>query len=257
MSYNMAYSVLTPITNGETGLRVLRHDPRVLDSLFGVQAEGSPLGDLFGVTLTGYSGFYFCAALLILGFWIALRIFRSPYGLKLLAIKSSQTRMEYTGFNPRPYLLSAFVISGIYAGVAGSLMAIVDPLAGAERMQWAASGEVVLMTILGGLGTLFGPILGAALIKYLENIFSAFNDQALFQIFDFLPHWLARIMVDITSPFVGDGWHLTLGVLFMAIIIFLPGGLMEGFRHISARLSRKSGGDADMASLEAAEGESK
>ncbi len=257
MSYNMAYSVLTPITNGETGLRVLRHDPRVLDSLFGVQVEGSPLGGLFGVTLTGYSGFYFCAALLILGFWIALRIFRSPYGLKLLAIKSNQTRMEYTGFNPRPYLLSAFVISGIYAGVAGSLMAIVDPLAGAERMQWTASGEVVLMTILGGLGTLFGPILGAALIKYLENIFSAFNDQTLFQIFDFLPHWLARIMVDITSPFVGDGWHLTLGVLFMAIIIFLPGGLMEGFRHISVRLSRKSGGDADMASLEAAEGESK
>ncbi|HHI76267.1 MAG TPA: branched-chain amino acid ABC transporter permease, partial [Gammaproteobacteria bacterium] len=156
MSYNMAYSVLTPITNGETGLRVLRDDPRVIDGLFGIQVEGSPLADLFGVTLTGYNGFYFCAALLILGFWVALRIFRSPYGMKLVAIKSNQTRMEYTGFNPRPYLLSVFVISGIYAGLAGSLMAIVDPLAGAERMQWTASGEVVLMTILGGVGTLLG-----------------------------------------------------------------------------------------------------
>ena len=250
MSYNLAYSVLTPITNGETGLRVLRGDPRVIDGLFGVQVDGSPLGDLFGLTLSGYAGFYFCAVILILGFWVSLRIFRSPFGMKLVAIKSNQMRMEYTGFNPRPYLLSAFVISGIYAGVAGSLMAIVDPLAGAERMQWTASGEVVLMTILGGVGTLFGPILGAATIKYFENIFSAINDQALYQVFDFLPHWLAKIMVTITSPFVGDGWHLTLGVLFMAIIIFLPGGLIEGFRRISALFARRAGAPA-------VEGESK
>ncbi len=239
MSYNMAYSVLTPITNGETGLRVLRDDPRVIDGLFGIQVEGSPLADLFGVTLTGYNGFYFCAALLILGFWVALRIFRSPYGMKLVAIKSNQTRMEYTGFNPRPYLLSVFVISGIYAGLAGSLMAIVDPLAGAERMQWTASGEVVLMTILGGVGTLLGPVLGAATIKYFENIFSAVNEQTLHQVFDFLPDWLANIMVTLTSPFVGDGWHLTLGVLFMAIIIFLPGGMVEGFRRIQRLFRRR------------------
>ncbi len=238
MSYNLAYSVLTPITNGETGLRVLRNDPRVLDAAFGVEVKGSPLADLFGVTLTGYNGFYFCAALLILGFWVSLRIFRSPFGMKLVAIKSNQTRMEYTGFNPRPYLLSAFVISGMYAGLAGSLMAIVDPLAGAERMQWTASGEVVLMTILGGVGTLIGPIVGAATIKYFENIFSSFNDQVLHQAFDFLPGWLENLMVTITSPFVGDGWHLTLGVLFMVIIIFLPGGIMEGIRRIAGLFRR-------------------
>ena len=234
MSYNLAYSVLTPITNGETGLRVLRDDPRVIDTAFGIVQEGSPLGDLFGLTLTGYNGFYFCAALLILGFWISLKIFRSPFGMKLVAIKTNQTRMEYTGFNPRPYLLSAFVISGMYAGLAGSLMAIVDPLAGAERMQWTASGEVVLMTILGGVGTLFGPIIGAATIKYFENIFSAINEQVLHATFDFLPDWLNSFMVTITGPFVGEGWHLTLGVLFMAIIIFMPGGLMEGFRRLGS-----------------------
>ncbi len=239
MSYNLAYSVLTPITNGETGLRVLRNDPRVLDAALGVQVEGSPLADLFGITLTGYSGFYFCALLLILGFRVSLRIFRSPFGMKLVAIKSNQTRMEYTGFNPQPYLLSAFVISGMYAGLAGSLMAIVDPLAGAERMQWTASGEVVLMTILGGVGTLIGPVIGAATIKYFENIFSSFNDQVLQQAFDFLPDWLADFMVTIISPFVGDGWHLTLGALFMVIIIILPGGMMEGFRRIAALFGRK------------------
>ena len=232
MSYNLAYSVLTPITNGETGLRVLRDDPRVIDNALGIEIEGSPLGNLFGVTLTGYSGFYFCAVVLILGFWMSLKIFRSPFGMKLLAIKSNQTRMEYTGFNTRPYLLSAFVISGMYAGLAGSLMAVTDPLAGAERMQWTASGEVVLMTILGGVGTLFGPILGAATIKYFEQIFSAINEQVLHQTFDFMPEALNKFFVLITNPFVGEGWHLTLGVLFMIIIIFIPGGLIEGINRL-------------------------
>ena len=244
MSYKMAYSVLTPITNGETGLRVLRHDPRVIDKMFDVPTTDSPLGDLFGASLTGYLGFYFCAVMLILGFWVSLKIFRSPFGMKLMAIKSNQMRMEYTGFNARPYLLSAFVISGMYAGLAGSLMAIVDPLAGADRMQWTASGEVVLMTILGGVATLLGPVVGAATIKYFENIFSAINDQVLHSAYSFLPDWLNSFMTTITSPFVGEGWHLTLGVLFMIIIIFLPGGLMEGFRRIGQLAKRMSGGTA-------------
>ena len=232
MSYNMAYSVLTPITNGETGLQLKSSDPRVLDAALGVEPKAVPLADLFGITLNGYAGFYFCAAILILGFWLSMKIFRSPFGMKLVAIKSNQTRMEFTGFSPRPYLLTAFVISGVYAGLAGSLMAIVDPLAGAERMQWTASGEVVLMTILGGVGSLFGPILGAATIKYFENIFSAINNQVLESAYSFMPEWLSDIAVLLTRPFVGEGWHLMLGVLFMAIIIFLPGGIIEGVRRI-------------------------
>jgi len=239
MSYNMAYSVLTPITNGETGLQLKSSDPRVLDTALGVEPQAVPLADLFGITLNGYAGFYFCAVVLILGFWLSMKIFRSPFGMKLVAIKSNQTRMEFTGFSPRPYLLTAFVISGVYAGLAGSLMAIVDPLAGAERMQWTASGEVVLMTILGGVGTLFGPILGAATIKYFENIFSAVNDQVLQSAYSFMPEWLSDFAILITRPFVGEGWHLMLGVLFMAIIIFLPGGIIEGVRRITG-IFRKS-----------------
>ncbi|KAG1658155.1 High-affinity branched-chain amino acid transport system permease protein BraE [Nymphon striatum] len=151
MAYSLAYSVLTPITNGESGLQLAAEDPRYLDSLLGVtqQAEGIPATHFFGFlikSMDGYFGFYFAAVVLIIGFYIALKIFRSPFGLKLKAIKSNQTRMTYTGFNTRPYLLSAFVISGMYAGLAGALMASIDPLAGAERMQWTASGEVVLMT---------------------------------------------------------------------------------------------------------------
>ncbi len=234
MSYNMAYSVLTPITNGETGLQLSKADPRVIDAMFVEAGEGIPSTNLFGLSMSGYSGFYFCAVLLIIGFFISLRIFRSPFGLKLLAIKSNQNRMLYTGFNTKPYLLTAFIISGMYAGLAGALMAVTDPLAGAERMQWTASGEVVLMTILGGVGTLVGPLLGVGIIKYFENIFSALNTNTLHQTFAFLPDWLEDIVVAVSSHFVGDGWHLTLGVLFMVIVIFLPGGVMEGFQRLAA-----------------------
>jgi ABC-type branched-subunit amino acid transport system permease subunit len=240
MFYNLAYSVLTPITNGETGLQLSQRDPRIIDAMFVKAGEGLPSTNLFGIEMSGYSGFYFCAVLLILAFYISLMVFRSPYGMKLRAIKSNQRRMSYTGYNTRPYLISAFVISGMFAGLAGALMVVTDPLAGAERMQWTASGEVVLMTILGGVGTLIGPLIGVGVIKYLENIFSSFNEQLLHNAFAFLPNWLENLVVSITSHFVGDGWHLTLGALFMVVVIFLPGGIIEGVQRIANRIIARS-----------------
>ncbi|WP_417453242.1 branched-chain amino acid ABC transporter permease [Kiloniella sp.] len=249
MSYNLAYSVLTPITNGETGLQLSLNDPRSLDSLVGVTpTSGIPPTNFFGIEMSGYSGFYFCAILMIIGFYISMRIFRSPFGMMLRAVKSNSNRMSYTGLNMRPYTLTAFVISGMYAGLAGSLMAVTDPLAGAERMQWTASGEVVLMTILGGVGTLIGPVIGAGVIKYFENIFSAINENVLHGIFDFLPEILQDGAVAILSLFVGEGWHLTLGMLFMLIVVFLPGGMVEGFTRIYNRIrnkNNKNNGEAD------------
>lgn len=233
MSYNLAYSVLTPITNGETGLQLNLKDPRWIDSMYVAVGEGLPATTLFGIKMSGYPGFYFCAVLLIICFYISIKIFRSPFGLMLRGIKSNQNRMRYTGLNVRPYMLAAFVISGMYAGLAGSLLAVTDPLAGAERMQWTASGEVVLMTILGGLGTLVGPMLGAGLIKYFENIFSAFDSTVLHKIFAFLPDGLENGVVSTVGLFVGGGWHLTLGLLFMIVVIFLPGGIVEGFLKLA------------------------
>ncbi|TQV75695.1 branched-chain amino acid ABC transporter permease [Denitrobaculum tricleocarpae] len=239
MSYNLAYSVLTPITNGETGLQLAKSDPRVIDGLFVEAGAGIPSTNFFGIAMSGYSGFYFCAVLLIIGFYISLRITRSPFGMMLKAIKSNQNRMSYTGLNTRPYALTAFVISGMYAGLAGALLAVTDPLAGAERMQWTASGEVVLMTILGGVGTLLGPMLGAVIIKYFENIFSAFNETLLNNIFSFLPEGLQEVVVSVVGLFVGEGWHLTLGILFMIIVIYLPGGLVEGAQRVRDYVGRK------------------
>lgn len=239
MSYNLAYSVLTPITNGETGLQLRLNDARVLDGLFGVtRGEGLPSTSLFGMSMSGWSGYYFCGVVMIIAFYISIRIFRSPFGMMLRAVKSNQNRMSYTGLNTRPYTLAAFVISGMYAGLAGGLLAITDPLAGAERMQWTASGEVVLMTILGGTGTLLGPVIGAGVIKYFENIFSSFNEGILMEAFSFLPEMLQHALVSFTGLFVGEGWHLTLGALFMVIVIFLPGGLMEGIARIGNVIRR-------------------
>jgi ABC-type branched-subunit amino acid transport system permease subunit len=239
MSYNLAYSVLTPITNGETGLQLRLHDARVLDGMFGVErGEGLPSTELFGLPMSGWSGYYFCGFLLVVMFFISLRIFRSPFGMMLRAVKSNQNRMSYTGLNTRPYTLAAFVISGMYAGLAGGLLAVTDPLAGAERMQWTASGEVVLMTILGGTGTLLGPVIGSGVIKYFENIFSAFNEGILLNAFSFLPEALQHAAAAFFGLFVGEGWHLTLGALFMLIVIFLPGGLMEGIDRIKKLIGR-------------------
>lgn len=269
MSYNLAYSVLTPITNGETGLQV-RHlapadrgpdyvlklvdeDLRWVDQAFGIVEHGIPITNLFGMKMSGFEGFYFCAVLLIIGFFISMRIARSNFGMMLKAIKSNQNRLNYTGVNTRPYLLAAFVISGIYAGLAGSLLAVTDPLAGAERMQWTASGEVVLMTILGGAGTLIGPVLGASLIKYFENIFSAINDNILEKMFAFMPEMLQDLMVSVVGMFVGEGWHLTLGLLFMVIVIFLPGGLMEGAARIGGLFKKAPKVEDTQTSKQAAE----
>ena len=256
MSYNLAYSVLTPITNGETGLQLSLNDPRILDAVndtgsipstnfFGLAMNETARFDLLGLTFQFNVGFYFCAIILIGAFYLAMRIFRSPFGLMLRAIKTNQTRLNYTGLNTRPYTLAAFVISGMYAGLAGGLMAITDPLAGAERMQWTASGEVVLMTILGGAGTLLGPVLGAGFIKYFENIFSKINDNVLHTWFSILPDGLENMIVGILHFFVGKGWHLTLGIVFMLVVIFLPGGLIEGANRIVKRFIRRDKGESE------------
>ncbi|UYV35910.1 branched-chain amino acid ABC transporter permease [Rhodobacteraceae bacterium D3-12] len=252
MMYAIAYSDLfgrwlgTSLTNGETGLQVYTNDPQHL------LGDGPTVPHIFGLEMRAHYdltvgaweftfpvGYYFCAIFLVLSFYLSIRIFRSPFGLMLRAIKSNQTRMSYTGLNSKPYTLAAFIISGMYAGLAGGLLASMDPLAGAERMYWTESGAVVIMTVLGGAGTLIGPILGAGTIKYMENIISKMNEKLLHQWFDFLPQSLEHAMVWIASWFTGEGWHLTLGALFMLVIIFLPGGLVEGGQKILNLFRRK------------------
>ncbi|MEM6594939.1 MAG: branched-chain amino acid ABC transporter permease [Pseudomonadota bacterium] len=271
MSYALAYSVLAAdmdgpdkqgmlqkgITGGETGLQLTLTDPRILGQQ--VTPEGNiPVPNLFGVEMrdateivmggwsfTFSAGYYIAGIIMLIAFYLSIRIFRSPFGLMLQAIKTNQTRLNYTGLNSRPYTLAAFVISGMYAGLAGGLMVAMDPLAGPERMFWTASGEVVLMTILGGVGTLIGPVLGAGAIKYMENILSKINKDTLYEWFSFLPDGLEGLLVTLVYPFVGKGWHLTLGIIFMLVVIFLPGGLVEGGQRIRGLFGRKKKTETD------------
>lgn len=97
--------------------------------------------------------------------------------------------------------------------------------------------------ILGGVGTIIGPILGAGLIKYFENTFSSFNDSTLEAAFNFLPDAMVEPVVAVTSLFVGEGWHLSLGILFMIIVIFLPGGLTEGLSRLGKLVLRRASGE--------------
>lgn len=254
MSFNLAYSVFTPLTNGESGLQVYLHDPQVLlrdgaptsPHLFGLVMNDSLKVNLGDWVFTFNIGYYFTAIIAIIAFYISIRIFRSPFGMILRAVKTNRTRLNYAGINTKPYMLSAFVISGMYAGLAGGLLAAMDPLTGAQRMQWTASGEVVLMTILGGAGTLMGPVLGAGLIKYFENIFSKINVGILNDWFSWLPDGVQAFVVDVIHPFVGDGWHLTLGLVFVLVVVFVPGGMMEGAQRIWQLFRpRKATTDAD------------
>lgn len=264
MSYALAYSVLTPLTGGETGLQPKANDPRILDGALAPGESATPslfnisMRDSFELILGNWAftfnfGYYVAAVVMIFAFYLSIRIFRSPFGMMLRAIKSNQTRMSYTGLNARPYTLAAFVISGMYAGLAGGLLVAMDPQAGAERMFWTASGEIVIMTILGGAGTLIGPVLGAGFIKYFENIVSKINDTVLHQWFYWLPDGLEDFLVTIIHPFVGKGWHLPLGLLFMLVVIFLPGGLVQGGQKVASLFRRKSPKDTKPNATEPAE----
>jgi len=263
MSYNLAYSVLgNPssnynLTNGETGLQLALNDPRILDgaaavngalpvtNLFGLAMRDSYNWNVGGWLFTFNVGYYVAGILMLVSFYISIRIFRSPFGMMLRAVKSNQQRMNYTGLNTKPYTLAAFVISGMYAGLAGGLLSSMDPLAGAERMHWTASGEIVIMAILGGVGTLIGPIVGAGFNEYFKNILSKINDGVLHQWLSFLPDGLENFIVGILHYFVGKGWHLTLGLLFMMVIIFLPGGLVEGGQKLAKLFKRKKADTPD------------
>ena len=173
---------------------------------------GLPSPTLFGTRLGAEDVFYLASAILIVGFFVARIIRRSPFGLMLRSVKENPMRLEYTGVNVFAYKMAAFVISAMYAGLAGSLIVIYEPYVATKYIYWSTSGEVVIMSVIGGIGTLIGPIIGAAFMLYFENV---------------------------VQGFIGGQWKLVLGLIFVFIVIFLPGGIAEMARRI-ARLANHS-----------------
>ena len=143
--------------------------------------QGVPRGRLFGTfDLSNEMTMYvFVAVVVLAAFFLIYRIINSPFGEVLKAIRENEPRAVSLGYKTDDYKLVAFVLSAALAGLAGSLKALVFQLASLTDVHWTMSGEVVLMTLVGGLGTIFGPIVGAFLIVAMENYLAPFGQWVL------------------------------------------------------------------------------
>jgi branched-chain amino acid transport system permease protein len=147
------FAVQAPFTHGEDGIQAV------------------PRGRLFGlVDLADQTNMYVMVLVVFLaGFLLIYRIVNSPFGEVLKAIRENETRAVSLGYKTERYKLLAFVLSATFAGLAGATKALVFQLASLTDVDWPMSGEVILMTLVGGLGTLFGPVAGAFFMVTLEN----------------------------------------------------------------------------------------
>ncbi|MDO8718891.1 MAG: branched-chain amino acid ABC transporter permease [Polaromonas sp.] len=143
-----------PFTGGEDGL------------------QGVPRGSLFGLfsLRSDTAMYYFVVAIFVLCFLFIARIVSSPFGQVLKMIRENEARAISLGYQVNRYKLLAFVLSAALAGLAGSLKTVVMGFATLSDVHWSMSGEVILMTLLGGVGTFFGPVFGAGIVISLQNL---------------------------------------------------------------------------------------
>jgi branched-chain amino acid transport system permease protein len=146
------FCLRAPFTGGENGIQAV---PR--GHLFGMVDLNKPL-----------AMYYFVLAVFLAAFLLIERIIHSPFGQVLKAIRENEPRAISLGYRTERYKLAAFVLSATLAGLAGGLKAIVSQNASLTDVYWTMSGEVVLMTLLGGMGTVFGPVVGAAIIVSMQ-----------------------------------------------------------------------------------------
>ncbi|MGB6732617.1 MAG: branched-chain amino acid ABC transporter permease [Xanthobacteraceae bacterium] len=143
--------------------------------------QNVPRGKLFGVfalnnEMTMYA---FVLVVVLAAFFLIYRIINSPFGEVLKAIRENELRTISLGYRTDRYKLVAFVLSATLAGLAGSLKALVFQLASLTDVHWTMSGEVILMTLVGGLGTIFGPVVGAFIIVAMENYLAPLGQWVL------------------------------------------------------------------------------
>lgn len=157
-----------------------------------------PRAPLFGLDLTRPLPFYYFVAVVCLGAAaVAWRLVHSDFGQTLRAIRENEARCAAVGYDVRRYKLASFVIAALFAAVAGTLYTLLLKYVFPQTMDWIRSGNVVIMTLVGGLGTFFGPLVGAALITYLNNLVSFYTKY----------------------------WQLVMGVIFVVFILFFPRGV--------------------------------
>jgi branched-chain amino acid transport system permease protein len=188
--YFVEFNPLSAWTGGENGLP-------------GVPMPVIDLGFIHLEFSAGWSLYQFIAVCYFIGIVIALRIVRSPVGVIFRAIRENPVRAAAVGHNVHGYKLTAFVVAAAYAGFAGGLLGVMQAFMPPDAFTFDTSGQLVMMTAIGGTGTLFGPLLGAALWLYLQ---------------DFLQAALG----------LGATWKLVLGVVFVLLVILLRRGIIGG-----------------------------
>jgi branched-chain amino acid transport system permease protein len=217
MFFFIENSPLSAWTGGENGLP-------------GVPTPKFAIGDFTYQVGTGWSMYGFLAACYFIGIVLALRIVRSPVGAILSAIRDNPFRARAVGHAVGLYKLAAFVIAAAYAGFAGGLLGVLQGFMPPDAFTFDTSGQLVMQTAIGGVGTLFGPLLGAAVWLFLR---------------DFLQGVLG----------LGAAWKLVLGLVFVLLVCFLRRGLIGGLRdllqHVAA-VPHRSAAEAAAAVAETA-----
>ena len=193
MSYFLENSPLSNYTGGENGLP-------------GVPIPWLGWGDLSLRLEPGLPMYGMLAAIFLVGFFIARRITNSPFGAVLRAIKENTPRAVMLGHDVPRYKLAAFVIAALYAGLAGGLLGVLQSYMPPDAFDLDTSGQLVVQTIIGGVGTLIGPLAGAGIWLWLRD-----NLQ--------------------TIPGVGALWKLILGLIFVVLVIALRRGICGEIRH--------------------------
>jgi branched-chain amino acid transport system permease protein len=160
---------------------------------------------LFGFTLSNSLTMYFVALFFFVLCFLGLRrLVSSPLGRVFIGIRENEARMLAIGYATRRYKLAAFTIGGAVAGLAGGLYAIFNGFISPDAVYWSASGDILIMVMLGGAGTLLGPVFGATAFLLMKNLVSTYSE-----------HWLAII-----------------GVVFVACVLFFPGGFWGTLRQV-------------------------
>lgn len=168
------------------------------DGLAGVPRPSVGLGPLSTTFDTRESFYYLILALFLLTWWLLRRIVNSPFGWTLRGIRENEQRMRALGYNTFGFKMTAFVIAGAFAGLAGALIVHFFGIASPENLYWTTSGEVMISLIIGGAGSLTGPIFGAAVERLLPNFASSYMDR----------------------------WQTLMGLVFIMFVMFAPQGVI-------------------------------
>src|SRR3569832_2300930 len=190
------FNPLSAFTGGENGLP-------------GVPTPSITLGSFVMKFITDWSMYGFLAFWYFVGLVIALRIVRSPVGAVLSAIRDNPLRAAAVGHSIHGYKLTAFVIAATYAGFAGGLLGFMQGFMPPDAFMFDTSGQLVMQTAIGGAGTLFGPLVGAAVWLYLSDFFQ-------------------------TTLQLGATWKLVLGIVFVLLVCFLRRGIVGGIKDLHA-----------------------